>query len=198
MHSPDSGDGILANSVTSAAPGKQLPGLQHRPALHHHRHSDRADHHQHRQRGYRPPPAQWRLTWSRSPTPGRPPTSGAVVTDPLSGILDDATYNSDAHRDRRIGHLHEPLSLTWTADLAPGAAATITFTVTVNNPDTGDKSLTSTITSAAAGNNCPAGGTDPRCTATVDGPDPGSDHHQDRQRRHHHARLHGRLHHHRD
>ena len=37
----------------------------------------------------------------------------------------------------------------------------------MNNPDTGNKILASTITSAAAGSNCPAGGTDPRCTATV-------------------------------
>ena len=37
----------------------------------------------------------------------------------------------------------------------------------MNNPDTGDHILTSTVTSAADGNNCPAGSTDPRCTATV-------------------------------
>ncbi len=45
--------------------------------------------------------------------------------------------------------------------------ATVTFSVTVANPDTGNKTLTSTIASATAGSNCPAGGTDARCTATV-------------------------------
>ena len=97
---------------------------------------------------------------------GQTPYDGATVTDPLGGVLDDAAYNSDATATAGSVTFTSP-NLTWTGDLAPGAAATITFTVTVNNPDTGDKSLTSTITSAAAGNNCPAGGTDPRCTATV-------------------------------
>ena len=44
------------------------------------------------------------------------------------------------------------------------ATVTITSTVTVNNPDTGDHILTATAVSAAPGNNCPAGSTDPRCT----------------------------------
>ena len=58
-------------------------------------------------------------------------------------------------------------NLTWTGNLAAGATATITFSVTVNNPDTGNKILTGTITSATAGSNCFAGSTDARCTATV-------------------------------
>ncbi len=37
----------------------------------------------------------------------------------------------------------------------------------MDNPDTGNHLLASTVTSATAGSNCPAGGTDPRCTATV-------------------------------
>ena len=60
-------------------------------------------------------------------------------------------------------------NLTWTGTLAVGATATITYSVTVNNPDTGDQVLSNTVTSAAAGSNCPAGGSDPRCTATVPG-----------------------------
>jgi uncharacterized repeat protein (TIGR01451 family) len=88
------------------------------------------------------------------------------VTDPLTGVLDDAAFNNDASTSSGSVSYTSP-SLTWTGDLAPGATATITFSVTVNNPDTGDKSLTTTVTSAAAGNNCPAGGTDPRCTTTV-------------------------------
>ena len=58
-------------------------------------------------------------------------------------------------------------NLTWTGNLAPGDTATITYSVTVNNPDTGDHVLANTVTSATAGSNCPSGGTDPRCTATV-------------------------------
>ena len=48
-----------------------------------------------------------------------------------------------------------------------GAVATITFSVTVNNPDTGDKVLAQTVTSATAGSNCAAGSTDARCSVTV-------------------------------
>ena len=57
--------------------------------------------------------------------------------------------------------------LTWTGDLAPGQAATITFTVTVDNPDTGDQTITSTLTSAAPGSTCPPSGPAPACTSTV-------------------------------
>ena len=165
VHSPDTGDGILANTVTSATPGNNCPA------------------------GSTDPRCTTTVTVTAltitniasvsTTTPGsvvaytvtitntgQAPYDGAVVTDPLGGILDDATYNSDATATAGSVTFTSP-SLTWTADLAPGAAATITFSVTVNNPDTGDKSLTSTITSATAGNNCPAGGTDPRCTATV-------------------------------
>ena len=58
-------------------------------------------------------------------------------------------------------------NLTWTGDLEPGQSAIVTFSVTVNNPDTGDKTITSTITSAAPGNTCPASGPAPACTSTV-------------------------------
>ena len=58
-------------------------------------------------------------------------------------------------------------NLTWTGNLAIGATATITFTVTVNNPDTGNKILASTITSTTAGSNCAAGSTDPTCTVSI-------------------------------
>ena len=97
---------------------------------------------------------------------GQTPYTGVSVTDPLSGVLDDAAFNNDASTTSGSVSYVSP-NLTWTGNLAPGATATITFSVTVNNPDTGDKSLTTTVTSAAAGNNCPAGGTDPRCTTTV-------------------------------
>ena len=58
-------------------------------------------------------------------------------------------------------------TLTWTGDLNPGDTATITFTVTVNNPDTGDKHLVNTVTSTTPGSTCPPAGPAPACTATV-------------------------------
>ena len=82
-------------------------------------------------------------------------------------MLDDAAYNGDAPRHRPAPVTYTSPALTWTGDLAPGDTATITFSVTVNNPDTGNHLLASTLTSATAGSNCPAGCTDPRCTTTV-------------------------------
>ena len=92
--------------------------------------------------------------------------TGATLTDSLSGVLDDATYNGDATATAGSLTLSSP-NLTWTGNLAAGAAATITFSVTVNNPDTGNKVLASTITSATAGSNCASGSTDARCASNV-------------------------------
>jgi uncharacterized repeat protein (TIGR01451 family) len=97
---------------------------------------------------------------------GQTPYTGATFTDPLSGVLDDATYNSNAAATAGSVSFASP-NLTWTGNLAVGASATITFSVTVNNPDTGNKILASTITSTTSGSNCAAGSSDPSCTATV-------------------------------
>ena len=97
---------------------------------------------------------------------GQTPYTGAVVTDDLTGLLDDATYGADAAATRGAVSYASPV-LTWTGNLTPGQAAAITYSVTVDNPETGDKALTNTVTSAAPGSNCPAGSTDPRCTSTV-------------------------------
>ena len=97
---------------------------------------------------------------------GQVPYTGAALSDPLGGVLDDATYNNDAAATVGTVTFASPV-LSWTGNLSPGAAALITYTVTVNNPDTGDQSLTGTVTSSTPGNNCPAGGGDARCTVTV-------------------------------
>ena len=39
--------------------------------------------------------------------------------------------------------------------------------MTVRDPDPGDKRMTNTVVSTAAGSNCAAGSTDTRCTAAV-------------------------------
>ena len=97
---------------------------------------------------------------------GQTPYTGATVTEPLTGVTDDAAYNSNAAATTGTVTYASP-TLTWTGDLAPGDTATITYTVTVHNPDTGNHILASTVTSTTAGSNCPASGTDPRCTTTV-------------------------------
>ncbi|HEY4994425.1 MAG TPA: putative Ig domain-containing protein, partial [Nakamurella sp.] len=97
---------------------------------------------------------------------GQTPYTGAAFSDPLGGVLDDAAYNNDAVATAGTVTFTSPV-LSWTGDLAPGAAAVITYSVTVNNPDTGDQSLANTVTSATPGSNCPTGAGDARCTATV-------------------------------
>ena len=93
--------------------------------------------------------------------------TGATFTDPLGDVLDDASYNGDATATAGTASFASP-NLAWTGDLAVGAVATITFSVTVSNPDAGNKILTSTITSATTGSTCPAGSPAASCTATVD------------------------------
>ena len=97
---------------------------------------------------------------------GQTPYTGITVTDDLTGLLDDASYNGDASATAGTASFASP-DLTWTGTLAPGAATTVTFTVTVNKPDTGDRTLTTQLTSTASGSNCAAGSTDPSCATTV-------------------------------
>jgi uncharacterized repeat protein (TIGR01451 family) len=97
---------------------------------------------------------------------GQTPYSAISVADSLAGLLDDAAYNADATATTGTVTFASP-NLTWTGSLTVGASATVTFSATVNNPDTGNKTLATLITSAASGNNCPAGSTDPSCATTV-------------------------------
>ncbi len=97
---------------------------------------------------------------------GETPYSGITVADNLTGVLDDAAYNSNASVSAGAVSYTSP-TLTWTGSLNPGNSATVTFSVTVNNPDTGDKTLSTTVTTAAVGSNCPSGSTDPNCATSV-------------------------------
>ena len=97
---------------------------------------------------------------------GQTPYTAATVTDSLGGVLGDAAYNRDATATSGTVSYASP-TLTWTGDLAPGDTATITYTVTVNNPDTGGGALSNTVTSTAAGSTCPAGPAAPGCSVTV-------------------------------
>ena len=97
---------------------------------------------------------------------GQTPYTGAAVTDSFAEMLDDAGYDGDASATAGTVSYASPV-LTWTGDLAPGASAVITFTVTVDNPDTGDKLVITTVTSAATGSTCPPGTTSSRCQVTV-------------------------------
>ena len=183
VNNPDTGDKILVDTVTSATPGSNcpagstdarctstvtvlVPGLEIAASA---------------GSGTTAPGSvvHYTVTVTNS---GQTPYTGATFTDPLSGVLDDATYDSDAAATAGSVSFTSP-NLTWTGNLAVGASATITFSVTVNNPDTGNKILASTITSTTSGSNCAAGSGDPPCT--VDGAGGGADHRPHRERAQH-------------
>src|SRR6202044_2997225 len=71
---------------------------------------------------------------------GQTPYTAATVTDPLTSVLANAAYNANATATAGAVSYASPV-LTWTGNLAPGAVATITYSVTVNNPDTGGGTL---------------------------------------------------------
>ena len=90
----------------------------------------------------------------------------ANFTDDLTGDLGDAVYNGDAKASAGTVSFNAP-KLVWTGPLAVGATATVTYSVTVNNPDNGPHKLLNTVTSTDPGNNCAAGSTDPSCATTT-------------------------------
>ena len=89
----------------------------------------------------------------------------ASLTDDLTDVLKDAAYNNDHAATSGVASFQNP-TLSWSGGLAPGATATITYTVTVKSPDPGDHSMKNTIVSPFG--NCTAGSADPACTVTVD------------------------------
>jgi uncharacterized repeat protein (TIGR01451 family) len=97
---------------------------------------------------------------------GQTAYSSATVTDSLAGVLDDATYNQDATPTIGAVTFTSP-DLTWTGSLAVGETATITYSVTVADPETGNLVLANTVSSTAPGNNCQPTSSDPRCSVSV-------------------------------
>ena len=168
VNNPDTGDKLVIVTATSAAPGSACPAGATAtpcrstvsvltPALTITQAASPAT----------AAPGQ-QVTYTVTVTDsGQTPYSGATVTDPLSGVIDDAAYDNDAAVTGTGTVGYASPDLTWTGNLNPGDTATITFTVTVNNPDTGDTSLASTLTSTTPGSNCGTGSTDPRCAVTI-------------------------------
>ncbi|SEQ02268.1 DUF7507 domain-containing protein [Lentzea albida] len=99
---------------------------------------------------------------------GQTVQTGASFTDDLTQVLDDARYNDDAQATIGAVALVWP-RLEWKGDLPIGATATITYTVTVKNPNPGDKRLNNKITSDTPGTNCPPGSKDPSCSTETPG-----------------------------
>ncbi|MFI0939082.1 hypothetical protein [Streptomyces sp. NPDC021020] len=102
---------------------------------------------------------------------GTTPLTAAQVTDDLGDVLDDATYNGDAAATTGTATVTGS-TLTWTGDLAPGASATITYSVTVTGDGydhpAGNGSLTNSATTTTPGATCssnPSGALP--CTVTI-------------------------------
>ena len=116
---------------------------------------------------------------------GQAPLAGATLTAGFAPALDDAAYNGDATATTgAIALASGGASLIWTGNLSPGASVTITFSITVDNPDTGDKTITNTVTSATPGNTCPAWQRQPGLLRRHHRAHPRPYHHQHRQHRH--------------
>jgi uncharacterized repeat protein (TIGR01451 family) len=168
VNNPDAGNKTLADTITSATPGSTCPSSGSAPA------ACTAS-----VTVLIPGLTITKTASSSTTTPGstvqytitvadtgQTPYTGATVTDVLTGVLTDAAYNGDAAATTGTISYVSP-TLTWTGDLTPGDTATITYSVTVDNPDTGDKQMVNTAVSTAAGSTCPPSGTSPACTATV-------------------------------
>jgi uncharacterized repeat protein (TIGR01451 family) len=92
----------------------------------------------------------------------------ASFSDDLSAVLDDATYNADATSTSGSGVTYTDPQLAWSGALGIGETVTITYSVTVNDPATGDRRLENTVvTPPGSGANCVEGSTDPACGANV-------------------------------
>src|SRR5664279_5598171 len=89
---------------------------------------------------------------------GRVPYVGITIRDSFSGTLDDATGNGDwSATSGSVTLVVAAVSVDWTGDVAVGATVTITGSVTVKNPDLGDKNLKTLMTTTAPASNCPVG-----------------------------------------
>ena len=97
---------------------------------------------------------------------GQTAYTGAVVDDSLQGVLPDAEYNGDAAVGTGVLTLVAS-TITWTGDLPIGASATVTYSITVHDPDTGDKLITNSVTSVAPGSTCPPGGSLAQCSTQL-------------------------------
>ena len=82
-----------------------------------------------------------------------PYTNGtpAAVADDLSGALDDATWNDEATTSVGTTSYSTPI-LSWSAALGAGQTATITYSLTVDDPPTGDRSIDNYVIGLVTGN----------------------------------------------
>ncbi|MCU1479009.1 MAG: hypothetical protein JWQ64_3702, partial [Subtercola sp.] len=92
--------------------------------------------------------------------------TGAGLAASLAGIVDDAQVVGPISSSTGTANVSAQ-TLSWAGALTVGQSATISFIVVVDNPDTGDKALASSISSTTPGSTCPPAGSDPACAVSV-------------------------------
>jgi uncharacterized repeat protein (TIGR01451 family) len=97
---------------------------------------------------------------------GTEPIGQATWTDDMTEVLDDARYLGDAQASAGAVGYAAP-ALTWSGPVAVGETATIRYSVEVNDPANGDKTLLNTVTGPDSACPCPA-----RTTVDPSAPDP--------------------------
>jgi uncharacterized repeat protein (TIGR01451 family)/fimbrial isopeptide formation D2 family protein len=94
----------------------------------------------------------------------------AQFSDDITDVLADSVYNTASLTASAGTASYNPATnvISWSGPLAASATATITYTVTVNDPDAGDHSMFNRVaTPPGTPSNCAANSTDPACDVTV-------------------------------
>ncbi|RLK54319.1 DUF7507 domain-containing protein [Actinokineospora cianjurensis] len=91
--------------------------------------------------------------------------TGLSFADDLSGVVDDATYNGATASSGVVSYTGTRLA--WSGDLVVGAVATVTYSITLHDPATGDNQMVNTIVSTGPGSTCGEGSTNPACTVAL-------------------------------
>lgn len=90
--------------------------------------------------------------------------TGLSFTDDLSDVVDDATYNNDVSASSGTASFNGPDEISWSGNLNVGQTATITYSLTMNDPATGNGTLKNSIVGTGPGSNCTADpAVDPDC-----------------------------------
>nr|WP_232327855.1 DUF11 domain-containing protein [Kibdelosporangium sp. MJ126-NF4] len=165
VKSPNSGDNLLTNVVTSDTPGGNCPPGPTDPRCTTTTPVSELEIAKTVDRQSANPGDVVKYTVTVRNT-GQTPYTGATFTDDLTKVLDDADYLNDGSATAGSVSYAAP-KLTWTGDLAVGQTATVTYSVKVKSPNSGDNLLTNVVTSDTPGGNCPPGSTDPKCTTTT-------------------------------
>jgi uncharacterized repeat protein (TIGR01451 family) len=178
VKAPTTGDHILTNAVvTPARTGGNCPADTDRPgcsvdvpvlSFHTVKHASSS----------RPAPGQrvtYTITVTNTGAADFTASDPAAVEDDLTNVLDDADYNDDARADSGAVSYASP-HLSWSGPIPVGESVQITYSVTVKDPDDGDRTLQNAITTTGDGN-CLPGGHDADCrtSSIVDVPAPPAD-----------------------